>query len=178
MWQPPRRLGCSQLKLGQTAQEFVNQSPGKATAPAALLLLSSALCEVRASAVVTKDMTTKHADAGLPSLPAQQFFLASRSQTLVPAWPRARSQQNLHKISLWLGKMRREQEDVCSISFGKYRLHVWSGFIRLLVDGMARKEREEGKKTHLPTCLSSLTYIQKHALISTSPTCGVTWFSS
>lgn len=36
-------------------------------------------------------------------------------------------------------KMRRGKEDVCCILFGKYRLHVWSGFIRLLVEAMAQK---------------------------------------
>lgn len=35
-------------------------------------------------------------------------------------------------------KMRREKEDVCCVLFGKYRLHVWSGSIRLFGDAMAQ----------------------------------------
>lgn len=60
------------------------------------------------------------------------------------ARPWVRSQQNGIKGQppqniIMACKMRREKEDVCSILFGKYRLHVWSGFIRLLVDAMAQK---------------------------------------
>lgn len=84
---------------------------------------------------------------------------------------------SLRKISLWLCKMRREREDVCSISSGKYRLHVWSGFIRLLVDGMGRK-----KKKNICVLVGFLSpkepTFEKDALIFIQPTCGVTRFSS
>lgn len=83
----------------------------------------------------------KHIDSGSPSLPAQHFFPWTQQPNIQLAWPWVRSQQNGIKSHppqniIMACKMRRAKEDVCCISCGKYRLHVWPGFIRFLAEAM------------------------------------------
>lgn len=46
-------------------------------------------------------------------------------------------------------KMRRPKEDVCCISCGKYRLHVWPGFIRFLAEAVTRNAFTDFGFSHL-----------------------------
>lgn len=134
-------------KRGQTGQAFVGRVAAnsvKASVLAALLLPSTTQWGQSNRAPWPPDtwwQTHKTLDHRVCRHSTSPWTQEANMQS---AWPWVRSQQNSIKSHppqniIMVCKMRRGKEDVCCISFGKYRLHVWSGFIRLLVGAMAQK---------------------------------------
>lgn len=165
-------------KQDRREQEFVRRASGKASIVAALLLPSTTQWgqrererERHRGQADTWRQTrrrgiTKFAGAAL--LPWTQAAKHAAVLTVGTQVSKTASKAGLRKISLWLVRWEGGAEDVCCISFGKYRLHVWSGFIRLLVKAMTQNAScqlvwvhstspKDGGDSQKENCSSALT---------------------
>lgn len=133
----------SQLKAVQTGQEFVRRASGKASAVAALLLPSTTRWGQRERKPWPADTWRQTHRLGITKFAGAALLPWTQQPNIQLAWPWVRSQQNGIKSHppqniIMACKMRRAKEDVCCISCGKYRLHVWPGFIRVLAETMTQ----------------------------------------
>lgn len=151
---PCRHHDGSQLKAGQTGQEFVRRASGKASVVAALLLPSTTQWGQSERAPWPADTWRQTHRRGITKFAGTALLLEPISQTY--SWPdrgytvsKTASKAILRKISLWLVRWEEQRrmfvvsrvvstDYMCGLDLSGFWQELWP-------------------KMHLPSCLGSLT---------------------